>query len=126
LFFNLDSGSYQVNFEPKYMARALGNLIQNGLCYSKSSLFITVEQEGDDCCIHIDDDGPGVPSKDWEKIFEPFARLDTSRDRATGGYGLGLAIVSRILAWHNGQISVGDSPLGGARFTLRWPGFVAD
>ena len=54
-------------------------------------------------------------------MFEPFIRLDESRDRGTGGAGLGLAIVQRVAANHGGTIEVRDSPLGGARFVLRWP-----
>jgi signal transduction histidine kinase len=54
---------------------------------------------------------------------EPFTRLDASRNRKSGGYGLGLAIVMRILKWHNGRVTIGDSPLGGARLTISWPGF---
>ncbi len=126
VFFNISSPTCQVNFEPKYLARALGNLIQNGLCHARSQLFIIVERDNDDCCIHIDDDGSGVPLEDRKRIFKPFTRLDVSRNRASGGYGLGLAIVSRILTWHNGRVTVCDSPFGGARFTLRWPGFVEE
>lgn len=115
----------QVSFEPKYLARALGNLIQNGLRYAQQRLSIIIEQDGDNCCIHIDDDGPGIPPEDRAKIFEPFTRLDASRNRASGGYGLGLAIVARIIAWHSGRVAVDDSPLGGARFSICWPGFAA-
>ena len=61
----------------------------------------------------VDDDGPGIPLADRERIFEPFIRLDESRDRGTGGTGLGLAIVSRVARWHNGTAEVVDSPLGG-------------
>ena len=69
----------------------------------------------------VDDDGPGIPARDRDKIFEPFIRLDESRDRGTGGAGLRLAIVQRVAAAHHGDISVHGSPLGGARFILRWP-----
>lgn len=69
----------------------------------------------------IDDDGPGIPAEDRKRIFEPFTRLDTSRARAFGGHGLGLAIVKRIMEWHQGEVHVEDSPLGGARFCLSWP-----
>ena len=69
----------------------------------------------------VDDDGPGIPAAERENIFEPFIRLDDSRDRGTGGAGLGLAIVKRVAASHNGSIEACASPLGGARFMLRWP-----
>mgnify|MGYP002040116933 FL=1 len=69
----------------------------------------------------MDDDGGGIAEADRERVFEPFIRLDESRDRGTGGAGLGLAIVKRVAANHGGTIEIQDSPLGGARFVLRWP-----
>ena len=72
--------------------------------------------------ISVEDDGQGISEKDREKVFIPFARLDDSRTRASGGYGLGLSIVSRIAFWFNGKMSVDESPeLGGARFIMAWP-----
>lgn len=71
--------------------------------------------------LDVDDDGPGVPEADWEKVFTPFLRLDDSRTRASGGHGLGLSIVRRIIYWHGGRSQVGHSELGGARFSLVWP-----
>jgi two-component system sensor kinase ParS len=69
----------------------------------------------------VDDDGPGIPEQERESVFNAFKRLDSSRDRGTGGFGLGLAVAQRISEWHGGEITVGDSPLGGARFEIRWP-----
>ena len=70
----------------------------------------------------VEDDGPGIPEQERARIFEAFARLDDSRTRASGGYGLGLSIVSRIAYWFGGEIQVDQSPnLGGARFTMTWP-----
>ena len=71
--------------------------------------------------VDIEDNGPGVPEADWEKVFTPFLRLDDSRTRASGGHGLGLSIVRRIIYWHGGRSQVGHSELGGARFSLVWP-----
>ena len=71
--------------------------------------------------IHVDDDGPGIPAESRDQVLQPFTRLDVSRSRKTGGYGLGLAIVQRIMRWHRGEVRVGDAPLGGARLTLVWP-----
>ncbi|NNG00399.1 MAG: two-component sensor histidine kinase, partial [Desulfobacteraceae bacterium] len=82
---------------------------------------VSLCQEGAECVIHVDDDGPGIPVKDRSAVFEPFVRLDTSRKQNSGGYGLGLAIVRRIVHWHGGRAEVSSSDLGGARFTLRWP-----
>ena len=69
----------------------------------------------------MEDDGPGVPEKDWDRIFSPFTRLDDSRTRASGGYGLGLSIVQRIIFWHSGQAMVSRSRWGGAQMSLVWP-----
>jgi two-component system sensor histidine kinase RstB len=74
------------------------------------------------CRIDVEDDGPGVPESDWQRLFTPFIRLDDSRTRASGGHGLGLSIVRRIIYWHAGRALVGASQgLGGARFSLIWP-----
>jgi signal transduction histidine kinase len=120
---HLDEQSGKARFEPKYLARALGNLIQNALRHADCRIQIIVERNGGECTIHLDDDGVGIPEPDRQRVFEPFTRLDASRNRKSGGYGLGLAIVMRILKWHNGRVTVGDSPLGGARLTISWPGF---
>ena len=70
----------------------------------------------------MEDDGPGVPEDAWERIFTPFLRLDDSRTRASGGHGLGLSIVRRIIYWHAGRAQIGRSEsLGGACFSLVWP-----
>ncbi len=111
-------------FEPKLMARALGNLLQNAQRYATQRVEISAGINGDTCHISIDDDGPGIPAADRTRIFDPFTRLDTSRNRDSGGYGLGLAIAQRIAQWHGGKIDVADSPLGGARFVISWPAQV--
>jgi signal transduction histidine kinase len=124
LHYCLDKDSSLVRFEAKYMARALGNLLQNALHYAEGEMQMIVERNGKECIIHIDDDGPGIPPADRLKVFDPFSRLDVSRSRTSGGYGLGLAIVKRILAWHNGRAIADDGQLGGARLTVSWPGYV--
>jgi signal transduction histidine kinase len=68
----------------------------------------------------VDDDGPGIAVAQREHIFMPFHRVDSSRSRDTGGYGLGLAIAKRICELHHAQLQVDDSPLGGARFVVRF------
>lgn len=74
------------------------------------------------CRIDVEDDGPGIPEGVWDRIFTPFTRLDDSRTRASGGHGLGLSIVRRIIYWHGGRAMVGRSEgLGGACFSLSWP-----
>jgi signal transduction histidine kinase len=120
---HLDGQSDQPRFEPKYLARALSNLVGNAVNHAESQVQVGIERSGEDCVIHVDDDGPGIPVADRERVLAPFTRLDASRSRASGGYGLGLAIVARILEWHGGRVAIADAPLGGARVTLTWPGY---
>jgi two-component system OmpR family sensor kinase len=72
--------------------------------------------------IAVEDDGPGIPEAERERIFEPFFRLDRSRDRATGGFGLGLSIARKAVLLHGGRLAVEESKLGGARFVITLPG----
>ncbi|WYX10413.1 ATP-binding protein [Achromobacter xylosoxidans] len=110
-----------VCLHPRYMSRALLNLVQNAVRYAHGRIDIALTHSPTGHFeLIVDDDGPGIPVADRERIFEPFIRLDESRDRGTGGAGLGLAIVQRVAAGHHGSICVADSPLGGARFVLRW------
>ena len=112
----------QVRLHRRYMSRALLNLVQNAVRYASRLVHVSLAARADGAYeLIVDDDGPGIPARDRDKIFEPFIRLDESRDRGTGGAGLGLAIVQRVAAAHHGDISVHGSPLGGARFILRWP-----
>lgn len=71
--------------------------------------------------IRVADDGPGVPEADLANLFEPFFRVDRSRSRKTGGYGLGLSICKRIVEAHGGEISVRNRSPRGAKFTIRLP-----
>ena len=109
------------HIDPKRSARALINLVRNAMRYGRRNVDITVTNANDMLVIHIDDDGIGVPEAERKSIFEPFHRLDRSRDRSTGGFGLGLAIVRRAIMSQKGSVIVGDSPTGGARFTMRLP-----
>ena len=110
----------EISCEPRYMARAVANLMRNAIRYARSTVRVSVERDGEATRIHVDDDGPGIPPGERERVFEPFSRVDESRDRASGGVGLGLAIVRQIAAWHGGRAMVGDSDLGGARVTIAW------
>jgi signal transduction histidine kinase len=109
--------------EPKFMARAVQNLVRNALRFAKSRVEVKVEEDRNRYLIHVDDDGPGIPIADQAGLFVPFARLDNSRTRHdnAGGTGLGLAIVQRIAEWHGGRAMISTSSLGGARITIEWP-----
>jgi len=108
--------------EPRYIHRAIQNLVGNAGRYANSKVRVTCSVGSDSCRVDIEDDGPGIPKEQWDKVFTAFARLDDSRTRSSGGYGLGLSIVRRIAYWHGGQALVSNSELlGGARFSLIWP-----
>ncbi len=117
----LGGDDLNATFEPRLMSRAVSNVLRNAARYADSAVRVTYGADQAQMQITIDDDGPGIPAVDRERIFEPFTRLDTSRTRASGGHGLGLAIVNRIMEWHQGHVHVDDSPMGGARFCLCWP-----
>ena len=108
--------------EPRYLQRALQNLVGNACLHAKSSVMIQLWDEPNLVRIDVEDDGPGVPPEARADIFRPFARLDDSRARSSGGYGLGLSIVQKIMTGHRGSVTIDTSPtLGGARFTLLIP-----
>jgi len=119
-------GSCWAEAEPQYLRRALSNLITNAMRHAESRVQVSFTIDGQTVRLEVDDDGPGVPEADWEKVFTPFLRLDDSRTRASGGHGLGLSIVRRIIYWHGGRSQLGHSDLGGARFSLVWPRRRAD
>ncbi|MEX2365610.1 MAG: ATP-binding protein, partial [Pseudohongiellaceae bacterium] len=91
------------------------------LRYANNIISIQVQLNNFQITIRICDDGPGIPENMTHSIFEPFSRQDTSRDKSSGGYGLGLAIARRIMQRHRGSISVSNSSPKGACFTLQWP-----
>lgn len=108
--------------EPRYLQRALQNLVGNACRHAKTSVVIQLWDEPNLVRIDVEDDGPGIPLEARTDIFKPFARLDDSRARSSGGYGLGLSIVQKIMAGHRGSVTIDTSPtLGGARFTLLVP-----
>lgn len=108
-------------FDEDAITRALDNIIRNACRYAKTTIEVSVSIDTEYVTITIDDDGCGIPKESRQKLFDPFVRLDQSRDRNSGGIGLGLAMVKKLIELHHGQVSVDCAPLGGARFQLRWP-----
>ena len=106
--------------DAKYLSRALANVLRNAVRYAKSRVAVTIERAGARTTISVDDDGPGVPPLERDRLFEPFTRLEGSRGRDSGGVGLGLAIVKSVAEWHGGEARISDSPLGGARVSISW------
>jgi len=110
-----------VTGDPDGLARMLRNIVDNALRHARHSVQIHTTTTRATITITIDDDGPGVPTVDRDRIFDRFVRLDDSRERGTGGSGLGLAITHQIADAHHATITVSDSPHGGARFTVQLP-----
>jgi signal transduction histidine kinase len=102
------------------LARVVGNLIDNALKYGGAAE-VSVSAGTGAIEITVDDRGPGVPAAERQRIFEPFLRLDPSRNRERGGAGLGLAISRHLVQCHGGAIGVEDRPGGGARFRVSLP-----
>ncbi|EKM0376915.1 two-component system sensor histidine kinase RstB [Cronobacter turicensis] len=116
----VDDGDYGA-LDMRLMERVLDNLVNNALRYSEQRLRIGLSLDGAQATLEVEDDGTGIPEDERSRVFEPFVRLDPSRDRATGGCGLGLAIVHSIATAMSGEVSVTQSDLGGAHFRFRWP-----
>lgn len=113
--------SGEIWMDPRLMGLALSNLLVNASHYAKENVRCTVRCNVEQYQIIVEDDGKGIPDSEREAIFKAFTRIDDSRNRKTGGYGLGLAIVSRIATLHGGNVIAGQSDkLGGAMFTLSW------
>lgn len=109
---------------PQALRRCLANLLDNAVRYGRSAdgnVRITVEDSAESLNLHIDDTGPGMPDADLEQMFEPFRRGETSRNRATGGAGLGLAIARNLARAHGGDVTLENRPEGGLRATLTLP-----
>jgi two-component system OmpR family sensor kinase len=114
-------GNERVEVDRHFIGRALNNYISNAIKYGNGEIDITITKSEDHCQINVTDNGEGVCDDFKCTIFDAFSRGDVSRNRETGGFGLGLAIVCRIMEWHGGSASVVDSKNGGASFMLRWP-----
>ncbi|WP_010095668.1 ATP-binding protein, partial [Burkholderia ubonensis] len=105
----------RVEMDRRLMSYAMRNLLRNASKYARSRIVVGIAIGHGNIGIYVEDDGPGVPESERERIFEAFVRLD----RRTGGYGLGLAITRQVLQAHNGRIAVVDpAELGGARFEI--------
>ncbi|MEP4888426.1 MAG: ATP-binding protein [Aliiglaciecola sp.] len=101
-----------------FIERVIDNLINNASRYAHSTIKVDVSENSKGILLRMEDDGLGVPEIYRKRIFEPFFRPDNSRDRKRGGAGLGLAIIKRIMHWHQGECWVENAELGGASFCL--------
>ncbi|ROP61978.1 two-component system sensor histidine kinase RstB [Enterobacter sp. BIGb0383] len=116
----LDIADYGA-LDMRLMERVLDNLLNNALRYSRERVDAQLTCHNGFASLTVDDDGPGIDPDERQRVFEPFVRLDPSRDRATGGCGLGLAIVYSIAQAMEGEVTCEASPTGGARFRFSWP-----
>jgi len=104
------------------LRRVLRNLADNAARHARTTIaFALTETPSGVACFYIDDDGAGIPEQERRRVFERFVRLDDARSRDAGGTGLGLAIVAEIVTAHGGAVTIGDSPLGGARIEVVLP-----
>jgi signal transduction histidine kinase len=114
-----DSPNITLSCRPFALRRALANLVDNASFYGRHAE-VRIETTANEIRILIDDDGPGIPKEDLDRVFDPFVRLESSRSRETGGAGLGLAIARSIARSHGGDVQLENRAQGGLRaiFTL--------
>ncbi len=104
-----------------YLERAVQNLLVNAKKFAHSQIRLSLHNNQQYWLLTVDDDGPGIPAAQRELVLQPFYRIEASRNKQAGGFGLGLAIVQRVMHWHKGTVAISESALGGARFELRLP-----
>ena len=110
----------KINARLNAIKRCLINLIDNGLAYGQKVEIIT-KKTISDAVIFIDDNGPGIPEKEYQNVMKPFYRIDKSRGQNKSGVGLGLSITNDIIRSHGGSISLEKSPLSGLRVKIYLP-----
>ena len=118
-------GAGQVRGSAVLLAQVVRNLLENACRHAASTVSVSLDEDDGTVRLTVEDDGNGIAVDDRARVFERFVRLDDARARDEGGSGLGLAIVRKIVDSGGGRVEVTDSPLGGARFTVRLPS-VAD
>lgn len=109
-----------IPLRPNAIKRALTNLIVNAGAHG-NRVEVDATRGGEFVVVLVDDDGPGIPEEEREEVFKPFYRLDSSRNSATGGTGLGLTIARDLIRGHGGDLTISESPLGGVRARIRLP-----
>jgi len=127
---NSNNGKYKINFNeknniqtsgrPLQLKRAFQNIIDNSIRYS-NRLEIEIYLQNDECFIIFEDNGPGIPSQNYEDVFKPFFTLDPSRNKLKGESGLGLSITRDIIRSQGGEIKLSKSKLGGLKSIIQLP-----
>jgi signal transduction histidine kinase len=114
-------GAGRVLGDARSLERSVRNLGDNAARHAASRVSFSLAALDGHVTLRVDDDGPGIPEADRERVFERFERLDEARDRGTGGTGLGLAIVREVARAHGGDVTLSEGPLGGLRVEVRFP-----
>lgn len=114
-------GAGRVKGHASELERVVRNLTENAARHARGTIALSVRETGTQTVLTIDDDGPGIPVADRERVFDRFVRLDDDRARDAGGTGLGLSIVRAAVEAHEGSVAIAESPRGGARIELRFP-----
>jgi signal transduction histidine kinase len=117
-------GAIPVDIDTEQVRKVLRNLLENAVKYSlpdSGAVEVSAAQNGAHIVIRVTDDGPGIPDRDMANLFEPFYRIDRSRSKKTGGYGLGLSIARRIVEAHGGTIAAENNVRRGASFVVTLP-----
>jgi signal transduction histidine kinase len=120
-----DVHAARVRGDARSLERLVRNLVDNAARYAGTVAFGLAAHDGH-VTLNVDDDGPGIAVADRNRVFERFSRLDEGRGRAEGGTGLGLAIVREVARAHGGEVTLGDSALGGLRVDVRLPAAQID
>jgi len=111
----------RMRLDPAKAHMVLRNVLENASKYSlpdSGPVRVSIDAGASSVAVRVEDDGPGIPEKDLERLFEPFFRVDPSRSRRTGGYGLGLSLCKRIMEAHGGSIVASNRPGRGASFSI--------
>ena len=107
--------------DPNALTRVMTNLLSNASRFARNHIRIQFHRVNDNYLLTVEDDGPGIDEKYWDSLFKPFTQVENQHRDNAHGHGLGLAIVSQIAQWHKGMVSVSQSELKGAFFTVSWP-----
>jgi two-component system, OmpR family, sensor kinase len=113
--------AHQVLCDVHLMDSVLKNLLYNAVRYAKREVAVTFRRGASGYELLVEDDGPGIPESERERVFDSFVQLERDTTRKKKNYGLGLAIVKRAVEWHHGGVSIASSMLGGARVCITWP-----
>lgn len=109
-----------IKVRPDSFRRCITNFVDNSLRYG-SHIKISAEELDSEISIIIEDNGPGIPEDKWEEVFQPFYRIEESRNKETGGVGLGMSIARDIILSHGGEIYLNNSKLGGLKIKILLP-----